>query len=65
MRTPTLLLLLLASTALAQTPILVKDINPGSANGFPDNNDVLVFRHTRSSLLTPICQSLPGTSQPY
>jgi ELWxxDGT repeat protein len=42
MRTPTLLLLLLASTALAQTPILVKDINPGSANGFPDNNDVLV-----------------------
>lgn len=26
----------------AQTPVLVKDINPGSANGFPDKNDALV-----------------------
>ncbi len=36
------LFLLLASTALAQTPTLVKDINPGTANGFPDNKEALV-----------------------
>ncbi len=39
-------ILLLASTALAQTPILVKDINPGNPSGILPNSNAAVVGNT-------------------